>query len=186
MKKLLDSLVKVETVLASVILAALILCTFSGVLARYCFSAPFTWEEEFQLACMVWITFLAAPVAFHTKSHVAIEILVDAFPKKVQRVMEICIFILMYAILIYFFFPEPGFHRGHRRHQPENSYFEDPLCLYLWCRSSLHRTHAHQLYLYDCGPYIPWQSYQKRSRGGRINEYPCACHGSCAPVPPIL
>ena len=50
----------------------------------------------------------------------------------------------------------------------------------------LHRTHAHQLYLYDCGPYIPWQSYQKRSRGGRINEYPCACHGSCAPVPPIL
>lgn len=104
MKKLLDSLVKVETVLASVILAALILCTFSGVLARYCFSAPFTWEEEFQLACMVWITFLAAPVAFHTKSHVAIEILVDAFPKKVQRVMEICIFILMYAILIYFFF----------------------------------------------------------------------------------
>ena len=53
---------------------------------------------------MVWITFLAAPVAFHTKSHVAIEILVDAFPKKVQRVMEICIFILMYAILIYFFF----------------------------------------------------------------------------------
>lgn len=95
MKKLLDSLVKVETVLASVILAALILCTFSGVLARYCFSAPFTWEEEFQLACMVWITFLAAPVAFHTKSHVAIEILVDAFPKKVQRVMEICIFILM-------------------------------------------------------------------------------------------
>lgn len=104
MKKLLDLLVKVETILASAILAALILCTFSGVLARYCFSAPFTWEEEFQLACMVWITFLAAPIAFHTKSHVAIEILVDAFPKKVQRVVEICIFILMYAILIYFLF----------------------------------------------------------------------------------
>lgn len=104
MKKMLDVLVKAETVAASVILAALIICTFVGVIARYLFSSPFTWEEEFQLACMVWITFLAAPVAFHTKSHVAIEILVDAFPKMVQRVMEVLIMVIMYVILIYFFF----------------------------------------------------------------------------------
>ncbi len=104
MKKLLDGLVKLETVLAGVILSALILCTFSGVIARYCFSTPFTWEEEFQLACMVWITFLAAPVAFHTKSHVAIEILVDAFPEKLRRIIEFLIVVVMYAILIYFFF----------------------------------------------------------------------------------
>ena len=104
MKKLLDALVKLETILAGAILVALILCTFLGVIARYCFSATFTWEEEFQLACMVWITFLAASVAFHTRSHVAIEILVDAFPKTVKRVVEVIIFILMYAILIYFFF----------------------------------------------------------------------------------
>ncbi|MEA4932835.1 MAG: TRAP transporter small permease [Lawsonibacter sp.] len=101
---MLDVLVKVETVAASIILAALITCTFIGVIARYLFSDPFTWEEEFQLACMVWITFLAAPVAFHTKSHVAIEILVDAFPKKVQRVVEVLIMVIMYVILIYFFF----------------------------------------------------------------------------------
>ena len=104
MKKALDTLVKVETALASVILVLLIACTFFGVIMRYIFSKPFTWEEEFQLACMVWISFLAAPVAFHTKSHVAIEILVDAFPKKVQRVVEVIIVILMYGILLYFFF----------------------------------------------------------------------------------
>lgn len=104
MKKMLDVLVKAETVAASIILAALIICTFVGVIARYVFSSPFTWEEEFQLACMVWITFLAAPVAFHTKSHVAIEILVDAFPKKVKRIAEGFIVAAMYVILIYFFF----------------------------------------------------------------------------------
>ena len=104
MKKVLDALVKVEAVLAAAILVILIACTFFGVLARYLFNSPFTWEEEVQVACMVWITFLAAPVAFHTKSHVAIEILVDAFPQKVQRVIEVLIMILMYAILIYFFF----------------------------------------------------------------------------------
>lgn len=104
MKKMIDGLVKLEVFLAAAILSALILCTFAGVIARYCLSAPFTWEEEFQLACMVWITFLAAPFAFHTKSHVAIEILVDLFPKKLQRVVEIFIFIVVYAVLIYFFF----------------------------------------------------------------------------------
>ncbi len=103
MKKTLNTLVKIEIILASMILAALILCTFGGVIMRYCFNNPFTWQEEFQLACMVWITFLAAPVAFHTKSHVAIEILVDAFPKKVQRVIEVLIMVVVYATLIYFF-----------------------------------------------------------------------------------
>ena len=103
MKKLLDALVKVEVAVASLILASLIICTFLGVIMRYFFSAPFTWEEEFQLACMVWITFLAAPVAFHTRSHVAIEILVDAFPKRVRQVIEVLIVVAMYAILLYFF-----------------------------------------------------------------------------------
>lgn len=103
MKKIFSALIKIETLIASVILLLLILSTFGGVVMRYCFSMPFTWEEEFQLACMVWISFLAAPIAFHTKSHVAIEILVDAFPKRVQRIVEVMIAISMYVILIYFF-----------------------------------------------------------------------------------
>ena len=103
MKKIMKYLVMVETILAAAILTALIVCTFAGVIARYILSAPFTWEEEFQVACMVWITFLAAPIAFHTKSHVAIEILVELFPKKVQRVIEVLIMVIVYVTLIYFF-----------------------------------------------------------------------------------
>lgn len=103
-KKLIDILVKIEIAAASLILIALILCTFSGAIMRYCFNSPYTWEEEFQLACMVWITFLGAPAAFHTKSHVAIEILVDLFPKKLQQIMDVLIAVAVWAVLIYFFF----------------------------------------------------------------------------------
>ncbi len=109
MKKALDAVVKLETILASAILVILIACTFSGVFARYLFGSPFTWEEEVQLACMVWITFLAAPIAFHTKSHVAIEIVVDFLPQKLQRVVEVLILISVYAILIYFLFRSMDF-----------------------------------------------------------------------------
>lgn len=101
-KKLIDGLAKIETALASLILIILIGSTFFGVIMRYLFSAPFTWEEELQLACMVWISFLAAPVAFHTKSHVAIEIVVDMLPQKAQKIMSVVILALVYGILIYF------------------------------------------------------------------------------------
>ena len=91
MKKILDILDKIEVAVASLVLLVLICVTFFGVLMRYIFNNPFTWEEELQLACMVWITFLAAPAAFRTKSHVAIEILVDALPKSLRKIVELLI-----------------------------------------------------------------------------------------------
>ena len=94
---------------ASLVLAALIAFTFVGVPMRYLMSHPFTWEEELQLACMVWITFLAAPAAFRSKSHVAIEIVVDALPRSMRRAAEVLIALVVYAVLIYFFFRSRNF-----------------------------------------------------------------------------
>ena len=109
MKKAMSVLVSAETALATVVLIILIVLTFFGVIARYIFGSPFTWEEEAQLACMVWISFLAAPVAFHTGSHVAIEILVENFPLKVQKAVEVLVMILVWATLLYFFFKSISF-----------------------------------------------------------------------------
>lgn len=101
MKKIMDFIVKIETILASTILVSLIVVTFTGVLARYVFLKPYTWEEEFQLACMVWISFTAGPIAFHTHSHVAIEILVEVFPEKLQKIMEFVIYAIVFFVLVY-------------------------------------------------------------------------------------
>ena len=46
-----------DTIVASVVLAILIVLTFAGVPFRYLLGAPFTWLEEVQLACMVWIVY---------------------------------------------------------------------------------------------------------------------------------
>ena len=92
----------IEMALAGVILTALVLSTFLGVVARYLYNAPFNWLEEMQLAAMVWIAFLVAGVAFRRGSHVAIEIVVDSLPQKAQRVVEVLIAIVVYAVLIYF------------------------------------------------------------------------------------
>lgn len=53
-----------DTIVASVVLAILIVLTFAGVPFRYLLGAPFTWLEEVQLACMVWIVYAGAGAAF--------------------------------------------------------------------------------------------------------------------------
>lgn len=108
---LLKILSNAEAVAAGAVLVALVLATFLGVFARYLFNKPFNWLEEMQMAAMVWISFLMAGVCFRRGGHVAIEIVVDSLPEKVQRVIELLIAAVVYAVLIYFFFSSRQFIR---------------------------------------------------------------------------
>ena len=80
--KIASVLMNLDIAVASAILAILIVLTFLGVIWRYIFDAPFTWLEEVQTSCLVWIVFAAAGAAFRTGNHVAIEMIVDLMPAK--------------------------------------------------------------------------------------------------------
>lgn len=101
--KVMGIVTKVELLISEIILAALILVTVVGTLTRYFLSKPFTWIEEFQMACIIWIVFLAGSVAFYMKAHVAIEMVVDLLPKKAQKIVNVIIGILSIFILLYVF-----------------------------------------------------------------------------------
>lgn len=90
-----------DLVVASIALAGLIVLTFVGVFARYVFNAPFAWQEEVQLMLIVWVTFLGGRYAFVTGSHCAIDVLVDLFPKKVQRYFDLVIMAIVVIVLSY-------------------------------------------------------------------------------------
>lgn len=90
-----------DLVVASLALVALIALTFIGVFARYVFNAPFAWQEEVQLMLIVWVTFLGGRYAFVTGSHCAIDVLVDLFPKKVQRYFDLVIMAIVVIVLSY-------------------------------------------------------------------------------------
>lgn len=76
---------------------------------RYVVGKPFTWLEEVQLFCMVWIVFGAAGAAFRTHNHVAIEIVVDAMPKKMQKLVEYFIDAIVLIVLSFLFIHSIGF-----------------------------------------------------------------------------
>ena len=107
--KLKNVLCSLDTIVASIVLAILIILTFAGVPFRYILGAPFTWLEEVQLACMVWIVFAAAGAAFRAVNQVAIEMIVDLMPKKMQKAVTVFISVVVLAVVGYLFYQSLGY-----------------------------------------------------------------------------
>ena len=102
-------LANLDVIVASFILAVLIVLTFMGVIWRYVLNAPFTWLEEVQTSCMVWIVFAGAGAAFRNGNHVAIEMVVDLMPEKMQKVMQWVISAVVVIVIGYLFIQSIGF-----------------------------------------------------------------------------
>ena len=94
-------LLNLDTVLATVALGILIVITFLGVVMRYCLGAPLIWEEELQLALLVWVVFLGGRSAFLTGSHPAIDFIIDSFPANAQKVAGVVITVISVIVLLY-------------------------------------------------------------------------------------
>lgn len=96
--------------LGCVMAAVLILLTFAGVLMRYILRSPITWQEEVQMLLFLWITFLGGSAAFRTGGHIAIEIVVDALPKKIGSMVEKVGVLIQLGILGYLFSQELAYY----------------------------------------------------------------------------
>lgn len=106
---LVNILLNIDIAIAGTALVVLIVLTFFGVIMRYIFGSPFTWLEEVQLWCMVWIVYAAAGAAFRTGSHVAIEMVVELFPKAVQKIIEVLISLVVVFVIGFLFVESIGF-----------------------------------------------------------------------------
>lgn len=98
-----------DIVVAGAALIVLIVLTFAGVVMRYIVGQPFTWLEEVQLFCMVWIVFAAGGAAFRTQSHVAIEMVVEMFPESVQKIISYVIDVVVFLVIAYLLYHSFGF-----------------------------------------------------------------------------
>lgn len=107
--KFFTAALNIDLAVAVVGLVILIVTTFLGVPMRYIVNKPFTWLEEVQSACLVWIVYGAASAGFRTGSHVAIEMIVERFSAKIQKVFQILISIVVIIVLGYLLFQSFGF-----------------------------------------------------------------------------
>ncbi len=100
-KKLLNSLQHIDMLIATIALGIMISVTFLDVIFRYVFNAPFTWVIDIQVMCLVWVIFLAGGDAFYSFSHVQVDVIVDRFPEKSKKFVDLFVFFITAAILIF-------------------------------------------------------------------------------------
>ena len=111
LKKYLNYLKKIDYLIATIILTLLVVLTVLGVVMRYVFNKPFTWLEEVQLFCMVWLVFFGAAPALRSGSLVAIEIVVELFPIGIQKIIDVFIDLIFIGVMSFFFYQSIGFIR---------------------------------------------------------------------------
>lgn len=100
---MLNKILSIDVLLASIPLFILIGITFMAVIMRYVVGKPLGWVEEIQLICIVWIIFAGGGAAFRSANHVSIEVLYDIFPIKMRRALDIMILIISLLVVGYLF-----------------------------------------------------------------------------------
>lgn len=95
--------------LAVLCLACLITVTFLGVIMRYLFNSPFTWQDEVQMTLFLWAICFGGSAAFRSGGHIAIDLLVDLFPKNVQKAIHVAIWFISSGVLGFLAWNSMGF-----------------------------------------------------------------------------
>lgn len=101
MKNLKKILSNIDYIISVTCLTVLIVITFVGVLSRYLLNSPFAWTEEVQMMLIVWAVFMGGSAAFREKAHIVIEVLVDALPVKVQKIVRMLVDAVTVVVLAY-------------------------------------------------------------------------------------
>ena len=88
--------------LALSILAVMTAIVLSGVFFRYVLDDALAWSEEIAKFLMVWMTFIAAPIAYKTGALVAIEAFPRALKGRVREVLLVIIEAIVITLMLVF------------------------------------------------------------------------------------
>ncbi len=87
---------------ATFLLGLLACVVFFGVVQRLVIRSPFAWTDEFAKYCMVWMTFIGAPVVMVKASHVTVDMLHKFLPEFWLHVVRVAIGLFCCVILFLF------------------------------------------------------------------------------------
>jgi len=90
---------KAEALLCCTGFAALIALVFLSAVLRF-FSLSMAWNIDMAMLLLAWTAFLGADIAYRSGQLVGIDLLTRIFPKKMQIIVEILLFIIILGALI--------------------------------------------------------------------------------------
>lgn len=85
---ILDRIGRCDVVVASTAMFAIAAITVWGVFTRYVLVRPTAWVEELSLGLFVWLTFFGTSILARRGEIIAIEFLLQLFPKRLSFVIK--------------------------------------------------------------------------------------------------
>ncbi|MGJ9460350.1 TRAP transporter small permease [Oceanobacillus sp. CF4.6] len=104
-KTITDVLNRILLVFSLTVLAMMVIIIIYQVFARQILQAAPAWTEEISRLLFVWVSFLGVAYGFKEKLHIAVGLVVNALPDKVQDIFDYFAKILIIGfgvILIYY------------------------------------------------------------------------------------
>ncbi len=104
-KNAFDYIYKGGEILAAIAFISLCVSVSVQVIARYFFNHAFGWGEEFPIFIFLWVSFLAAAIAYRDGSHLSVDFLVEKYPPKIRKIVHYVnlILCLIFMLLIVYF-----------------------------------------------------------------------------------
>lgn len=80
---------RIEEIVAAVCLSVMTVLAFANVVARYVFSASFSFSEEITTYLFVLLSLLGTAIAARRRAHLGLTILTDVVSPKIRRILHI-------------------------------------------------------------------------------------------------
>ena len=101
--KFLDILEKIQRVILTVSVPAMVLIMFYQVVMRYVFHNSPAWSEELVRYLFIFNVMMASAIAVRRNSHLQIDILLNALKPHMRRIFTICATAVGTVFLVYLF-----------------------------------------------------------------------------------
>jgi len=101
--KFMKPLMKVVETLLTTILVVDTITVFTQVLFRYVLNSPLGWTEQICRLLFLWGVIIGIPVVFYNKAEIVFDLLFNAFPFKVRKIMASCFSVLGVAFSVFYF-----------------------------------------------------------------------------------
>ena len=100
-KRAINILVNLDLIIACISLVTLTVLTFVGVITRYAFHSPISWQGEIQILCYIWLVYFGLSTVVRYGNHISIDIIVDALPEKTAKVVRVLDLVIFMVVLVF-------------------------------------------------------------------------------------
>jgi TRAP-type C4-dicarboxylate transport system permease small subunit len=95
--------VNFEEIVCAFVLTVLVVSISTAVLFRYVFNSPLAWPDELARYTLVWLTFIGAPLATKSHSHIVVDFAGLFLPERPRLLVALAVHTIVIVFLAVFF-----------------------------------------------------------------------------------